>query len=88
MNFVLGDYVLAPLALATYDKLDDGTCAGRIPACVGVVASGTTLRECEDNLRSTLEDWLLIGLKLHHSLPLIAGIDLNRESTYARIDAV
>ncbi len=38
---------------------------------IGGVAFGTTLRECEDELRSTLEDWILIGLKLGHPLPVI-----------------
>ncbi|HUV81460.1 MAG TPA: hypothetical protein VMW53_00060 [archaeon] len=28
------------------------------------------------NTDSTLEDWILLGLKLHHPLPVIAGIDL------------
>ena len=40
---------------------------------------GRTLRECEEELRSTLEDWVLVGLKLGHSLPVIAGYDLNKE---------
>jgi hypothetical protein len=44
-----------------------------------VVAFGSTLRECEEELRSTLEDWILVGLKLKHPLPVIADIDLNRE---------
>jgi hypothetical protein len=48
-------------------------------ACPGVVAFGTTLRECEDVLRATLEDWILVGLKLGHPLPVLAGIDLNGE---------
>jgi predicted RNase H-like HicB family nuclease len=68
---------------AVYDKLEDGTFAGKIPSCVGVVAFGETLRECEDELHSVLEDWLLVGLKLDHSLPVLAGIDLNQEPAYA-----
>jgi len=35
------------------------------------------LRECENELRSTLEDWILVGLKLRHRLPVLGGIDLN-----------
>jgi predicted RNase H-like HicB family nuclease len=62
------------MAYAIYDKLEDGTFAGRIPQCKGVVAFGATLRECENELRSTLEDWILIGLKLGHPLPVIAEI--------------
>jgi predicted RNase H-like HicB family nuclease len=72
-QFILSDYVEQAMAHATYDKLEDGTFAGRIPLCKGVVAFGTTLRECEEELRSTLEDWILVDLKLKHPLPVIAG---------------
>jgi len=47
--------------------LEDGTFFGRIPLCKGVVAFAVTLRECEDELRSMLEDWVLVRLKLGHS---------------------
>jgi len=76
------------MARATYDKLKDGTFAGRIPPCKGVIAFGATLRECEDELRSTLEDWILLGLKLRHPLPVIADIDLNKEPEYEPVGAL
>lgn len=79
VQFVLTEYVEQALSQAAYDKLEDGSFVGRIPQCNGVVAFGPTLRECEDELRSTLEDWILLGLKLGHSLPVIGGIDLNRK---------
>ena len=61
--FVLSDYLQAALEQAEYDKLSDGTFSGRIAACPGVVAFAPTLKTCERELRSTLEDWLLLGLK-------------------------
>ena len=72
-RFVLTDYVNEAMSKAAYDKLEDGSYSGRIPACVGVVAFGTTLKECETELRSTLEDWILVGIKLGHRLPIIAA---------------
>ncbi|MBN1875902.1 MAG: type II toxin-antitoxin system HicB family antitoxin [Anaerolineae bacterium] len=78
-RFILSDYVQEAMALAEYDKLEDGTYAGRIPECTGVVAFGVTLRECQGNLHETLEDWIWLGLRFNHSLPVIANIDLNRE---------
>ncbi|MBI2864244.1 MAG: type II toxin-antitoxin system HicB family antitoxin [Chloroflexi bacterium] len=87
-RYVLSDYVDQAMAEAVYDKLEDGTFAGRIPSCKGVVAFGMTLRECEEELRSTLEDWILIGLKLGHSLPVVGGIDLNREPVREQVDTV
>lgn len=79
VRFALTDYVEQALSGAIYDKLEDGIFAGRIPECKGVVAFGSTLRECQNELRSTLEDWILVGLKLGHRLPVIGGIDLNQE---------
>ena len=82
VRFVLSDYVNQAMTQAVYDKLEDGTFTGRIPSCKGVIAFGTSLRNCEDELRSTFEDWIWVGLKLGHPLPVIAGIDLNREPAY------
>ena len=87
-RYVLSAYVEKAMSEALYDKLEDGTFTGRIPPCKGVLSFGTTLRECEDELRSTLEDWILVGLKLGHRLPVIGGIDLNREPVRAPVDAV
>lgn len=66
VRFILTEYVNQLMAHAVYDKLEDSTFAGRIPQCKGVLVFGTTLRGCEDELRSTLEDWILVGLKLDH----------------------
>ena len=85
-KYILTEYVDQAMAKAEYDKLEDGTFSGRIPTCPGVVAFGDTLRQCQDELRSTLEDWILVGLKLGHSLPIIAGIDLNKEPTRESVD--
>jgi len=74
IRYILSEYVEQAMMQAVYDKLEDGSFAGRIPSCKGVVAFGATLRECEDELRSTLEDWLLVGLKLKHPLPAMAEI--------------
>lgn len=85
---ILTDYVDKALSQATYDKLADGTFVGRIPACKGIIAFGASLRECQDELRSTLEDWILLGLKLGHRLPVIAGIDLNKEPKREPVEAL
>lgn len=87
-NFILSDYVEVALEQAEYDKLDDDTFAGRIPSCKGVVAFAGTLRECENELRSTLEDWVLVGLKLGHELPVLANINLNRTPEYEPVESV
>ena len=88
IRYVLSDYVENAMAHASYEKLKDGSYAGRIPSCKGVVAFGVSLRKCEEELRSTLEDWILVGLKLGHRLPVIGGVDLNKEPKHERVVAV
>ena len=88
VRFILSDYLAAAMAEAVYEKLEDGTYAGRIPSCQGVIAFGTSLRECEEELRSTLEDWILVGFRLKHPLPVVKGIDLNKEPSREQVDAV
>jgi len=88
VQFILSQYLAEAMASAAYDKLEDGSFGGRIPACTGVLAFGTTLRECERELRSTLEDWVLVGLKLGHPLRVLAGIDINTQLTHEPVDAL
>jgi predicted RNase H-like HicB family nuclease len=88
VRYILTDYVNQALAQAVYDKMEDNTFSGRIPCCAGVVAFGTTLNKCEAELRSTLEDWILVGLKLKHQLPVIGGINLNEEPQREPVEAV
>ena len=87
-KFILGDYVEQALIQATYDKLEDNSFVGRIPSCQGVIAFGENLRECEYEVQSVFEDWLFLGLKLGHHLPIISGIDLNQELRSEPISAM
>jgi predicted RNase H-like HicB family nuclease len=87
-HYILSDYIDRAMAQAEYDKLEDDSFAGRIASCKGVLAFGVTLKECEDELRSTLEDWILLGLKLGHPLPVVDGIDLNKEPEYEPLESV
>ena len=88
LKSILTGYIDSALSHAEYDKLEDGTFSGRIPGCKGVVAFGKTLRECEHELQSTLEDWIFVGLKLRHKLPVIDEFDLNKEPAHESMAAV
>ena len=88
VRFILTDYVYRAMVKAVYDKLEDGTYSGRIPFCPGVITFSDTLTGCEAELRSTLEDWIWLGLKLGHTLPVIDGIDLNKEPRREPMGAV
>jgi predicted RNase H-like HicB family nuclease len=75
---MLLEYVQAAMRTATYEKLEDGTFCGTIRKCPGSVAFGRTLYECQEELRSVLEDWLIVKLRHGDSLPVIGRVNLNR----------
>lgn len=79
VRYVLSDYVDRAMAEAVYDIFEDGSLVGTIPSCVGVIAFAATLHECEIELQSVLEDWILLGLKMKHPLPILDDIELNQE---------
>jgi hypothetical protein len=76
---MLTEYIQAAMRHACYKQYDDGTTFGSIdvPGFEGVWANELTREETECELRSVLEDWLLLGLQLRHSLPVVDGIDVN-----------
>ena len=78
-HYILSEYIEQAMKRAVYNELEDGTVSGKIPPCKGVIAFSSTRSTCEVELRSVLEDWILLGLKLGHHLPSIVGVDLNRE---------
>ena len=87
-RYVLSEYVDLAMGQAQYDKLEGNSFSGRIPCCPGVLSFAPTLKECEEELRSTLEDWVLVGLKLRHRLPVIGNIDLNKEPAREPVDSL
>jgi predicted RNase H-like HicB family nuclease len=74
---MLTDYIRAAMHRAEYKLLDDGTFFGEIPECEGVWSNADTLEACRDELEEVLQDWIMLGVYLHHELPVIDGIDPN-----------
>ena len=69
-------YIQTAMRLAKYETLEDGQYYGEIPGFQGVWAQAEHLEACRDELQSTLEDWLILGLRMGHKLPVVAGIQL------------
>lgn len=74
---MLTRYIQTAMHQAVYELLDDGTFYGEIPACQGVLSNANTLEACREDLQSALEEWLVLGLRLGHTLPTLDGVDLN-----------
>lgn len=71
------EYLNAGMHRAVYEFLDneDGF-FGHIPDAQGVWANAETLEKCRDLLREVLEEWVLLGISLHHELPDFGGVRL------------
>jgi len=77
---MLTAYINAAMRSAHYELLKDGEgYIGTIPTLQGVWANADTLEACRDELREVLEEWIILGLKMNHHIPLIDGIELNFE---------
>ncbi len=74
---MLTRYIEAAMRRARYEWLDDA-CEfyGEIAELPGVWVTGSSREECEKELREVLEDWISLGLTLHHQFPTIDGVDI------------
>ncbi len=69
---MLTDYIRAAMAKAQYEILpEDKTYFGEIPGVQGVWANEDTLEACREELQSVLEDWILVGLRMGHLIPVM-----------------
>ena len=75
---MLTEYLGAAMHQAKYDLLPDGEdYYGEINALPGVWANAPTLELCREKLRHALEGWVVLGLRLGLTLPVLGGFDLN-----------
>ena len=77
---MLTKYIHEAMKLARYKILEDGSYYGDIPGFRGVLANADNLEECRDELQDTLEEWILLGIRLGHDLPEANGIRLVTET--------
>ena len=77
---MLARYVEQAMRHAHYEIMENGRYWGEIPNLQGVWGEGATLEECRDTLREVLEDWLIVGFRHSHPIPVIDGIDLNQKA--------
>ena len=75
---MLIEYVNKTMSKALYEKLEDGTYSGKIPQCPGVIAFEDSLYQCQEELRTALEGWLIVKIRHGDKLPVMGGINLNK----------
>ena len=76
---MLTKYIQAAMRRAKYEILSDKTYYGEIPGFQGVYANADSLEDCRNELQEVLEGWIVLGLRLGHSLPVVNGINLLAE---------
>ena len=76
---MLIEYITKAMSKAVYEKLAAGTYSGKIPQTPGVIAFGETLYQCQEELKSVLEGWLIVKIRHGDRLPVIGGINLNKK---------
>ena len=75
---MLTEYIERAMSKAVYEKLEDGIYCGKIPECQGTIAFNETLYQCQSELRSVLEGWILVKIRHGDQLPIIDGLDLSK----------
>lgn len=73
---MLTEYLQAAMRLAEYEDLGDEGWFGHIPGFDGVWANADSVEDVRRELRSVLEGWILLGLRLGHELPTVDGLRL------------
>ena len=63
--------------------MTDGTFYGDIPGFQGVYSNAQTLEACREQIQEVLEGWIVLGLRLGHTLPIVDGIALGVEKEAA-----
>lgn len=75
---MLVEYINEALKLAKYELIDDeDPFYGEIPQIQGVWASAKTLEECREQLKETLEEWIILSFRKNLPIPELKGINLN-----------
>jgi len=80
---MLTKFIHAAMAKAIYEILSDRTYYGEIPGFSGVFSNAATLEACREQLQEVLEGWILIGLKMGHTIPEVDGICLEMKEEVA-----
>lgn len=74
---MLTQYIKAAMHKARYEiLLSDSTFYGEIPDFDGVYANAETLEDCREELEEVLEEWILLRVSQHLSLPTVDGLEL------------
>lgn len=73
---MIAEFIQAALRRANYE-LEEGVFYANVPELPGVLAYGSTLEECRNQLIEVIEGWLIVGIRHGDVIPVLDTIDLN-----------
>ncbi|OPL10105.1 MAG: hypothetical protein AVO34_12070 [Firmicutes bacterium ML8_F2] len=74
---MLIEYVEEALKRANYTMIeDDEPYYGEIKDLPGVWATGSTLEECRENLKETIESWIIVSIKNNLLIPKLGNCEV------------
>jgi Uncharacterized conserved protein len=75
---MFAEYVQAAMERAHYEIIDDEEpFYSEVPEIKGVWATGKTLEACRKNLKSGIEGWIALRLRMGRAIPPIGGVTIN-----------
>jgi predicted RNase H-like HicB family nuclease len=74
---VISEYLSAAMRFARVEAMGDGRYFATVPGLKGLWADGETADACVRQLRSVLEEWLVLALRDDDDLPELDGVSLN-----------
>jgi predicted RNase H-like HicB family nuclease len=75
---MFAEYIAAALRRAEYKIIEsDEPVFVCVPGLNGAWATGKTIEEARAELIEVIEEWLVLGIKLGHTIPAIEGAMIN-----------
>jgi predicted RNase H-like HicB family nuclease len=71
---VITRYIDQALRRAHYRQVDGGLYCATVRGLRGVIATGTTLEDCRDQLAQVVEEWILVRVSRGLSVPRLGGV--------------
>lgn len=74
---MLVKYIDAAMKKAHYEILaDDNSYYGEIPGFQGIIANADSLEECREQLKSVLEEWIMLRIYKNLELPKVDELSI------------
>ena len=73
---LLAEYIEIAMRSAVFEILCDGTHYAETPGFQGVWSNADSREKCREELKEVLEDWIILGIELGHTIPILPSIEL------------